>query len=104
MSAMPSHNLVQGELYEVCLSEWGGYSTDHDGIVQILEVPEGNSRVFCVQIVSGLEYYLHSDTHGIEFHVGLGSPFHQSMKLLTTTEEKYSIELSFDSLMNQETE
>ena len=104
MSAMPSHNLVEGELYEVCLSEYGGYSTDHDGVVQILKAPAGNSRMFQVQIVSGLAYYLHSVTHGMKFHVGLGSPFHQSMKLLTTTEEKYSIELSFDSLMNQETE
>ena len=104
MSAIPSHNLVEGELYEVCLSECGRHSTDHDGVVQILKVPKGNSRIFRIQIISGLEYYLHSSAHGMEFHVGLGSPFHQSMKLLTTTEEKYSIELSFDSLMNQEKE
>lgn len=101
MSEIPSHNLVEGELYEVCLSEWGRYSTDYDGIAQVLSVPVGNSRLFRVQVVSGLEYYLQ---YGAQFAVGLDSPFHRSMKLLTTTEEKYSIELSFDSLMNQETE
>lgn len=101
MPEIPSHNLVEGDLYAVRLSEWGRFSADHDGIVNITKLPTGSSRCFIVEVVSGLEYYL--EHHGARFDVGLGSPFHQSMKPLIT-EEEYSIEFSFDSLMNHETE
>ena len=95
------HDLVEGDLYEVCLSELGRFSKAHDGVAQVLNLPRGGSIMFSVQIVSGLEYYQRQ--YGTCFYVALGSPFHLSMKPLTT-EENYSIELSFDSLMNQETE
>ena len=102
MSAI-SNKLVKDDLYEVCLSEFGKFPTDHDGVVRVLTVPKKGSFTFQVEIVSGLEYYQNSEFHGALFDVHLGSPFHLSMRPLMT-EENYSIELSFDSLMNQETE